>query len=139
MPKGDNITAKHASRIPAGHPSRERKQRLYPYTRRVLQTLIAARDPMTINDLREALRMNAESVREAIIFLQSEHLVHIAEWRRGTGPVRRAFAAGKGKDAERLAPMPGSARNKRWRATNLDMNAQRIARNMTLAGQLGAA
>ena len=134
--KGDNITDKHVSRRPAGDPARERKQRIYPYTRRILQLLIANAEPIIISEIARRLNMNSESVRQALDWLHSEQLVYIAEWKRGTGPLRRAFAAGKGRDAEKLATLTNSEKMLRWRATNLGGNAQRIAKNMTLAGAL---
>lgn len=138
MPKGDNITEAHASRIPAGDPSRDRKQRLYPYTRRVLQLLIASYpDALTSAEIMEALNMNKNTAQGAIDWLKSEELCHIAEWKRGTGPIRRAWAAGNGMDAKKPKPLSASEKCRKWRANSVKENSQKIARGMTMAGQLG--
>lgn len=121
-------------------PSHDRRQRLYSYTRRVLQELIASPDPLSIEDMMKLTNMSDTSIRDALNWLRGQDLAFIASWRRGGyGPMRRCWTAGKGEDAAKPKPLTQAAKSKRWRENNLHVNAMKIGRAMTLAGQLGAA
>jgi predicted ArsR family transcriptional regulator len=122
----------------------DRKQRLYSTTRRVLQRLIDG--PATTRQLAEMLHVSRDAVYDTIEWLRSEELVHIGDWQRSrSGYAARVWHAGRGKDAPPIAKLSNAEKSARWRnaggdehrARRIKADAKKIARSMTLAGQLG--
>lgn len=121
----------------------DRAQRLYSTTRRVLSFLIT-NGPATTDAVATAIGSCNESARQALNWWHEIKMVHVHSWdKRNTGPARKVYAAGPGKDALSPKPLSASEKCRRWRATApnemLKANARKIQKGMTLAGLMGMA
>lgn len=106
------------------------------------------RGNFSIKEIAQRVFASHQQTCKIINELVEQKLVHINSWRRSErGPFTRVFALGRGDGVFPLKPKTyGDAeRCKRWRQSGGDTHksyrlrrdAKRIARSMTMAGQLG--
>lgn len=122
----------------------DRAQRLYPNTVRILNRIIAG--PSTVGRIAQDLHLSVSAVEAAVNKLHEIGVLHVGQYARASrGVPSRVWVAGAGTDVERIAPLTDAEKAARYRARGGDphvarsvrRNANRIARNMTLAGMLG--
>lgn len=122
----------------------DRRQRIYPSSRRVLLALLEG--PKTVRELARELSISGSSIEDAVRFLREYGVVYVAAWVRGSAGIpSRKYGLGSGPDAPKLDAKPAALKSREWRerggdskrAQRLRNEAKKIVANSTFAGLLG--